>query len=157
MKGKAGSRESPGLFSPKSNSTRGCNRSRDAPKDARPVICESRVAAGWYGPIPATWYRAIRASKDFEKPCVRPVALGVRNRVGQRAVTRFRAGGDRERIVWLGKLQISRAGMTTLERYVRIRREALSLDFRLSPFPAYPTHNIQLQAWHLLPNNQTGV
>ncbi len=31
MKGKAGSRESPGLFSLKSNSTRGCSLSRDAP------------------------------------------------------------------------------------------------------------------------------
>ncbi len=39
-----GSRESPGLFSRKSNSTRGCNRSRNAPEDAGPAICESRVA-----------------------------------------------------------------------------------------------------------------
>ena len=67
---KAGSRESPGLFSLKSNSTRGCNRRRDAPEDAGPAICESRVVRVRYGP--ATLYRPIPASKDFEKPCVRP-------------------------------------------------------------------------------------
>jgi len=39
--GKVGSRELPGLFSRKSRSTRGCNRSRDAPEDARPVICRT--------------------------------------------------------------------------------------------------------------------
>ncbi len=44
VEGKAESRVSPGLFSLKSRSTRGCNRSRDAPEDAEPAICESRVA-----------------------------------------------------------------------------------------------------------------
>ncbi len=49
-KGKAGSREFPGLFSRKSTSTRGCNRRRDASKDAGQAICESRGVGVWYGP-----------------------------------------------------------------------------------------------------------
>ena len=40
----------PDLFSPKSTSTRGCNRSRDAAEDARLAICESRCVGVWYGP-----------------------------------------------------------------------------------------------------------
>ena len=48
--GKAGSRESPDLFSRKSTSPRGCNRSLDALEDAGQAICESRVARVWYGP-----------------------------------------------------------------------------------------------------------
>ncbi len=49
-KGKAGSRESPGLFSRKSTSTRGCDRRRYAPKDVGPAICEGRGVGVWYGP-----------------------------------------------------------------------------------------------------------
>ena len=114
-----GSRESPGLFSWKSRSPRGCNRRRDAPEDAGPAICESRVAPGWYGPIPATWYRAISAPKDFEKPCVRPVALGVkrpcRPKSGDSALIRRRL-----REVWLGHKPLfsppARAGVIKANR-----------------------------------------
>ncbi len=49
-KGKAGSRESLRLFARKSNSTRGCNRSRDALEGAGQAICESRGVGVWYGP-----------------------------------------------------------------------------------------------------------
>ncbi len=49
-KGKAGSRESPDLFSRKSTSTRGCNQSCDAAKGAGPAICENRGVGVWYGP-----------------------------------------------------------------------------------------------------------
>ncbi len=89
VEGKAESRESPGLFSPKSNSTRGCNRRRDALEDVRRAICESRVARVWYGPT--TWERPIPAPKVFEKPCVRPVALGARHLASHSTVNRFRA------------------------------------------------------------------
>ncbi len=44
-----GSRVPLRLFSWKSGSTRGCNRSHDAPEDVGPAICESRVAQVWYG------------------------------------------------------------------------------------------------------------
>ena len=50
VEGNTRPRESGRLFSLKSNSTRGCDRSRNAPKDAGPAICESRVAPVWYGP-----------------------------------------------------------------------------------------------------------
>ncbi len=89
-KGKAGSRVPLRLFTRKSRSTRGCNRSRDALEGAGPAICESRGVGVWYGPM--TWYRALRASKVLEKPCVRPVALGVRHLASYSTVNRFRAG-----------------------------------------------------------------